>query len=65
MDAMTAMRRSLKSFWSQLRSGEQGLTTVEYVLGAGVIVVVVADALLAWNNGLATRIGQLVAQLLS
>ena len=34
-------------------------------IGAGIILVVLAAAILAWNNGLATKIGQLVGQLLA
>ncbi len=50
--------------WSAIRSDERGLTTLEYVIAAGIILVVLAAAILAWNNGLATRIGELVGQLL-
>lgn len=47
------------------RSSEGGLTTLEYVIAAGIILVVLAAAILAWNAGLAQRIGELVQQLLS
>ena len=47
------------------RTSERGLTTLEYVIGAGIILVVLAAAILAWNTGLAQRIGELVTQLLS
>ena len=50
---------------SRLRGSELGLTTLEYVIGAGIILVVLAAAILAWNTGLAQRIGELVNQLLS
>ncbi len=43
---------------------ERGLTTLEYVIGAGVILVVLAAAVMAWNTGLANKIGQLVQQLM-
>jgi Flp pilus assembly pilin Flp len=46
-------------------ASERGLTTLEYIIGAGIILVVLAAALLAWNTGLAQRIGELVNQLLS
>ena len=49
----------------RLRSSEEGLTTLEYVIGAGIILVVLAAAILAWNTGLAQRIGELVNQLLA
>jgi hypothetical protein len=50
---------------SRLRSSARGLTTLEYVIGAGVILVILAGAIVAWNTGLAQRIGELVTQLLS
>lgn len=43
---------------------QRGLTTVEYIIGAGIILVVLAAAVLAWNNGLAAKINQLVQQLM-
>lgn len=50
--------------WRAIRSDERGLTTLEYVIAAGIILIVLAAAILAWNNGLATRIGELVGELL-
>jgi Flp pilus assembly pilin Flp len=50
--------------WTVIRADERGLTTLEYVIAAGIILVVLAAAILAWNNGLAQRIGELVGQLL-
>jgi Flp pilus assembly pilin Flp len=50
--------------WRRIREDQRGLTTLEYVIAAGIILVVLAAAILAWNNGLATRIGELVGQLL-
>ena len=49
----------------RLRSSETGLTTLEYVIGAGIILVVLAAGILAWNQGLVQKIGELVTQLLS
>jgi hypothetical protein len=49
----------------RLRTSELGMTTLEYVIGAGIILVVLAAAILAWNTGLAQRISELVNQLLS
>jgi Flp pilus assembly pilin Flp len=54
----------LRRAWTVIRADERGLTTLEYVIAAGIILVVLAAAILAWNNGLATRIGELVGQLL-
>jgi Flp pilus assembly pilin Flp len=44
---------------------EHGLTTVEYVIAAAIILVVLSAAILAWNNGLAAKIGELVRTLAS
>ncbi len=50
--------------WAFIHSDERGLTTVEYIIGAGIILVVLAGAVMAWNNGLAAKINQLVQQLM-
>ncbi len=50
--------------WTLLHSNQRGLTTVEYIIGAGIILVVLAGAVMAWNNGLAAKINQLVQQLM-
>jgi Flp pilus assembly pilin Flp len=47
----------------RLLTDDSGLTTLEYVIAAAIILVVLAAAILAWNNGLAAKIGQLVHQL--
>lgn len=49
--------------WTVLLADERGLTTLEYVIAAGIILVVLSAAILAWNNGLAAKIGDLVRQL--
>lgn len=54
----------LRRAWHQFRTDQRGLTTLEYVIAAGIILVVLAAAILAWNNGLATKIGELIQQLL-
>jgi Flp pilus assembly pilin Flp len=59
-----ARRHAARAF-ERLRSSERGLTTLEYVIGAGVILVVLAAGILAWNQGLVQKIGELVNQLLS
>lgn len=56
--------RLLRLIWRRVREDERGLTTLEYVIAAGIILVVLAAAIVAWNNGLADRIGELVGQLL-
>ncbi len=50
---------------ARLRSSEAGLTTLEYVIGAGIILVVLSAGILAWNQGLVQKIGELVTELLS
>ena len=54
----------LRRAWTVIHADQRGLTTLEYVIAAGIILVVLAAAILAWNNGLAQRIGELVGQLL-
>ena len=54
----------LRRAWTAIHSDQRGLTTLEYVIAAGIILVVLAAAIGAWNNGLAQRIGELVGQLL-
>jgi hypothetical protein len=49
----------------RLRASEAGLTTLEYVIAAGIILVILAAAIVAWNTGLAQRIGELVNQLIT
>jgi hypothetical protein len=59
-NAASVLRRA----WTIIHADQRGLTTLEYVIAAGIILVVLAAAILAWNNGLAQRIGELVGQLL-
>ena len=62
MDRLIAHARRA---WTAFRSDQRGLTTLEYVIAAGIILVVLAGAILAWNNGLAQRIAELIQQLLN
>ena len=57
------LTRKLWRIWAVIHADERGLTTLEYVIAAGIILVVLAAAILAWNNGLAAKIGDLVRQL--
>ena len=50
--------------WQVIYDDERGLTTLEYIIGAAVILVVLAAAVTVWNNGLADKINQLVQQLM-
>jgi Flp pilus assembly pilin Flp len=67
MEAKTVLRNVasvLRRAWTAIHSDQRGLTTLEYVIAAGIILVVLAAAIVAWNNGLAQRIGELIGQLL-
>lgn len=59
------LRRVADGVAARLRSSEPGLTTLEYVIGAGIILVVLAAGILAWNTGLVEKIGELVNQLMA
>lgn len=59
------LRRLLGRCWTVVHADERGLTTLEYVIAAGIILVVLSAAILTWNNGLAAKIGDLVGQLMS
>ena len=65
IDAARRGRLLLRRGWALLTADESGLTTLEYVIAAGIILVVLSAAILAWNNGLAAKIGDLVRQLTS
>jgi Flp pilus assembly pilin Flp len=52
-----------RRIWVRMQD-QRGLTTVEYIIGAGIILVVLAAAVMAWNNGLAAKINELVQQLM-
>jgi hypothetical protein len=44
------------------RIRERGQSTLEWVVGAAIILGTLATAILAWNQGLAHKIGDLVQQ---
>lgn len=46
-----------------LRTEQSGLATIEYVMGAAVILGTLVLGVTAWNNGLVTRLQALVTQL--
>ncbi len=58
------LKRLFWRTWEIIHADQRGLTTLEYIIGAGVILVVLAGAVMAWNTGLATKISQLVQQLM-
>lgn len=51
--------RSLRLFGSE----QDGLATIEYVIGAAVILGTLVIGVSAWNNGLVARLQALVTQL--
>jgi Flp pilus assembly pilin Flp len=51
--------RSLRRFWTEAA----GLATIEYVIGAAVILGTLVIGVSAWNNGLISRLQALVTQL--
>jgi hypothetical protein len=48
---------------SDRRHGQRGQSTLEWVIGAAIILGTLATAVLAWNQGLAHKIGDLVQQI--
>ena len=58
------MARLTRRIWQRVHADQRGLTTLEYIIGAAVILVVLAAAVTVWNNGLADKINQLVQQLM-
>lgn len=44
---------------------EEGLATIEYVIGAAVVLGTLVAGVSAWNNGLVARLQALVTQLAS
>ncbi len=44
-------------------AAENGLATIEYVIGAAVVLGTLVAGVSAWNNGLVARLQSLVSQL--
>ena len=63
MTITNAISRMLVRAWAIVRADERGVTTLEYVIAAAIILVVLTAAILTWNNGLADKIGELVGTL--
>lgn len=47
----------------RFNEADEGLATIEYVVGAAVVLGTLVTGLSAWNNGLVTRLKALVTQL--
>ena len=52
----------MRSFY-RVATETSGLATIEYVIGAAVILGTLVVGVSAWNNGLVTRLQALVTQL--
>jgi Flp pilus assembly pilin Flp len=63
MHVKKTVTRSLSRAWAIIRADERGVTTLEYVIAAAIVLVVLSAAILAWNNGLAAKIDDLVRTL--
>jgi len=44
-------------------TAEEGLATIEYIIGAAVVLGTLVIGVQAWNNGLVTRLQTLVSQM--
>ena len=51
--------RPIRSF----AAAEMGLATIEYILGAAVVLGTLVIGVQAWNNGLVSRLQALVTQM--
>jgi hypothetical protein len=59
----TFERRSRMSRARRFFGADGGLATIEYVIGAAVVLGTLVIGVSSWNNGLVTRLQQLVTQL--
>ncbi len=44
---------------------QRGQSTLEWVIGAAIILSTLVGGIMVWNQGLAAKMGQMVAKLLS
>jgi hypothetical protein len=49
--------------WRRFHSVNEGLATIEYVIGAAVVLGTLVVGVTAWNNGLVARLQLLVTQM--
>ena len=49
--------------WRRFTTERAGLATIEYVIGAAVVLGTLVAGVSAWNNGLVSRLQALVSQL--
>jgi hypothetical protein len=60
--AMTSSMQVVRTSRAR-RAAMRAQSTLEWVIGAAIILGTLATAILAWNQGLASKIGSLVSQL--
>jgi len=49
--------------WHRFWSANEGLATIEYIIGAAVVLGTLVVGVTAWNNGLVARLQALVTQI--
>ena len=54
--------RRIRSFRS-FAAADEGLATIEYIIGAAVVLGTLVVGVQAWNNGLVARLQALVTQM--
>lgn len=58
---MTAKR--FRELEENVNSSKRGQSTLEWVIGAAIILGTLVVGIMAWNNGLVAKIGQMVQRL--
>jgi len=61
-----AARLRPKRFWDwreNVKTVKHGQATLEWVIGAAIILGTLVVGIMAWNNGLVAKIGQMVQRL--
>jgi hypothetical protein len=49
--------------WREHMNTKRGQSTLEWVIGAAIILGTLVVGIMAWNNGLVAKIGQMVQRL--
>ena len=59
-----AKRRPSSRRWRErIKNWNRGQSTLEWVIGAAIILGTLVVGILAWNNGLVAKMGQMVQRL--
>jgi hypothetical protein len=61
--ACLATEAILGSWRETVKTLKRGQSTLEWVIGAAIILGTLVVGIMAWNNGLVAKIGQMVQQL--